>query len=198
LILRAVVVDVDDTLVRTPIDWYAVRRRIEEVTGVYIAYRPLIEGIYRYLDRDSIPKALEVVEEAELSSATAVALSTALVELVRNLRGCGCRFAVVTLRGLSSARVVLERLGLTPYVDALVTREDCIDRVRQVELALERLGVGRRSAVFVGDSPADLDVALRLGLATTIVREPTSEGVPPQFLEVLGRYAYLCCRELRR
>jgi phosphoglycolate phosphatase-like HAD superfamily hydrolase len=192
-----VVVDVDDTLVRTAIDWHAVRRRIEEVTGVYIAHRPLIEGIYRYLDRDSIPRALEIVEEAELSSATAVAPSRALVELVRNLKECGCRFAVVTLRGLSSARVVLERLGLVPYVDALVTREDCMDRVGQVEMALERLGVGRGSAVFVGDSPADLDVALRLGVATTIVREPTSEGVPPHFLEVLGRYVYLCCREPR-
>jgi phosphoglycolate phosphatase-like HAD superfamily hydrolase len=192
-----VVVDVDDTLVRTAIDWHAVRRRIEEVTGVYIAHRPLIEGIYRYLDRGSIPRALEIVEEAELSSATAVAPSRALVELVRNLKECGCRFAVVTLRGLSSARVVLERLGLAPYVDALVTREDCMDRVGQVEMALERLGVGRGSAVFVGDSSADLDVALRLGVATTIVREPTSEGVPPHFLEVLGRYVYLCCREPR-
>ena len=191
------VVDVDDTLVRTAIDWHAVRRRIEEVTGVYIAHRPLIEGIYRYLDRGSIPRALEIVEEAELSSATAVAPSRALVELVRNLKECGCRFAVVTLRGLSSARVVLERLGLAPYVDALVTREDCMDRVGQVEMALERLGVGGGSAVFVGDSPADLDVALRLGVATTIVREPTSEGVPPHFLEVLGRYVYLCCREPR-
>jgi len=190
-----VVVDVDGTLVKTPIDWYAVRRRIEEVCGVYIDYRPLIEGIYRYLDRGAVPKALEVVEEAELSSAAAVSPSLALVELARNLKECGCRLAVVTLRGLTSARLVLERLGLVAYVDALVTREDTIDRARQVELALERLGVARRSAVFVGDSPEDLSVALRLGVTTTIIREPTSEGVPPQFLEVLGRYAYLCCRD---
>lgn len=187
-------VDVDNTLVRTPIDWYAIRRRIEEVTGVYIAHRPLIEGIYRYLDRSSIPKALEVVEEAEVSSAAAIAPSSALVELVRNLRECGCRFAVVTLRSLTSTRLVLEKLGLTAYVDTLVTREYSIDRVKQVELALEELGVVRRLAVFVGDSPEDLSVALRLGIATTIIKEPTSEGVPLQFLEVLGRYAYLCCR----
>ncbi len=186
--------DVDDTLVRTPMDWYAIRKRIEEVTGVYIAHRPLIEGIYRYLDRSSIPKALEVVEEAEVSSAAAITPSLALVELVRNLKECGCRFTVVTLRNLTSASLVLEKLGLAAYVDTLVTREYSIDRVKQVELVLGKLGVARRLAAFVGDSPEDLSVALRLGVATTIVREPTSEGVPQHFLEVLGRYAYLCCR----
>ena len=191
--LRLVVLDIDNTLVRTPIDWAKLRRDIESATGVYVEHRPLIEGVYLYLSPEQRGVALRLIEEAELNSAAAVKPSEPLVELISNLKRCGCLVAVVTLRERRSAEAVLGSLGVARLVDHLVTRDDTMDRPRQVELVLRKLGIRGRDAVFVGDSPEDLGVLLRHGVSTVILREPRAYGVPGELTEVLARISMVCC-----
>lgn len=191
--LRLVIMDVDDTLVRTPIDWLKLRKSIESLTGVYIEYKPLIRGVYMYLDGELRELALREIERAELESAAAVSPSTPLKELVSNIRKCGCRVSVVTLRGRSSAELILRLLGIQELVDLLVTREDSMSRVEQLSIVLNKLGVDSREAVFIGDSPDDVEALVKLKLSTVIIRQPNQIGVPEELLQTLSQLAHICC-----
>ncbi len=191
--LRLVIMDVDDTLVRTPIDWLKLRKSIESITGVYIEYKPLIRGVYTYLDGELRELALREIERAELESAAAVSPSTPLKELVSNIRKCGCRVSVVTLRGRSSAELILRLLGIHELVDLLVTREDSMSRVEQLSIILNKLGVDSREAVFIGDSPDDIEALVKLKLSTVIIRQPNQIGVPKELLQTLSQLAHICC-----
>jgi phosphoglycolate phosphatase-like HAD superfamily hydrolase len=192
-VLKLVIMDIDDTLVRTPIDWLKLRKNIESITGVYIDYKPLIRGVFMYLDRELRELALREIEKAELESAVAVNPSIPLRELVSNLKKCGCRVSVVTLRGRDSAVLTLRSLGIYDLVDLLVTRDDSMDRVEQLSLVLTKLGVSSREAVFMGDSPDDLEALLKLHLSTILIRQPSNLGVPEVTLRVLSQLAYACC-----
>lgn len=192
--LRLIIMDVDDTLVRTPIDWLKLRKNIELLTGVFIEYKPLIRGVYIYLDGELRKLALQEIEKAELESAAVVSPSIPLKELVSNVKECGCKVSVVTLRGRSSAELILRLLGIHDLVDLLVTREDSMDRVGQLSMVLAKLGVNTREAVFIGDSPDDLEALVKLKLSTIIIRQPNRLGVPEELLLTLSQLAYVCCR----
>lgn len=191
--LRLIIMDIDDTLVRTPIDWLKLRKSIESITGVYIEYRPLIRGVYTYLDGELRELALREIERAELESAAAVNPSTPLKELVSNIRKCGCQVSVVTLRGRSSAELILRLLEIHELVDLLVTREDSMSRVEQLSIILNKLGVDSREAVFIGDSPDDIEALVKLKLSTVIIRQPNQIGVPKELLQTLSQLAHICC-----
>ena len=70
----------------------------------------------------------------------------------------------------SKARVMsdLERTGITPYFQVLVTGDDITEpkpSPEGLELALRRLGLQATEAVYVGDSNADYEMARAAGVS---------------------------------
>jgi histidinol-phosphate aminotransferase len=90
---------------------------------------------------------------------------TPIVDSVTWSRWASSRpLAVVTGRPRADAEEFLNRFGLTPYISALVTREDAPLKPdpAPVRLALELLGVNR--AWMLGDTPDDLAAARTAGV----------------------------------
>lgn len=103
---------------------------------------------------------------------------------IEHLRRLGLRLACVTNKPERFTRQLLERAGFA--FDALV----CGDHVRRkkpdpeaVLLACERLGVGVREAVFVGDSQNDVEAARAAGCAVWCVPYGYNESRPVSTLE---------------
>lgn len=93
------------------------------------------------------------------------------VELARRLSADGFRLALASSGDPQFAQESIDLLGIGDLVDVLTTSDD-VDGSKPepdlVDLTLERLGEVER-AVFVGDTPYDVEAARRAGLGCLTV-----------------------------
>lgn len=80
------------------------------------------------------------------------------MEAVAALYDDGFRIGVLTNKGRRSADISLQRLGLSPYVTAVVSGDDAPAKPDPQGLkdALRTLGAAPENAVMVGDAPSDI------------------------------------------
>ena len=90
-------------------------------------------------------------------------------ETITTLRKKPVKLAIVTSKGRQATRRGLRHCGLDGLFDALVTADD-VDEFKPhpapVIEALHRLSVEAAEAVFIGDSPHDLESGRRAGVST--------------------------------
>lgn len=187
-VLRAVIFDVDGTLVDTW-DLYleTYRRTLADFSGRLlsvedvIALRPASEV---RLFRAQVPDAHEAAHARFLEHYDA--LHTTHVEgpysgvagMLDALRAAGLKLGVVTGKSRGAWRITASAIGLGEF-DAVFADEDVRDGKPHPEgivAALAALGVRPEEAVYVGDSPSDLAAARAAGVAFAGVLWPKSAG----------------------
>ncbi len=122
----------------------------DDLEAMYITYR---DYVIEHHDRLSRPFA-------------------GMPEAVRELRARGMKLAIVTSKRAIGVQRGLEPIGMLDAFDTWVCPEHVTHAKPHPEpvwLALERLGVEREHAVFVGDSPHDLVAGRAAGVATAAV-----------------------------
>jgi phosphoglycolate phosphatase len=169
--MKVLVSDLDGTLVHVPVNWSEVKKALSkalktEVSSIFEALRGARskdEGLYRELSK--------LVEEYEVNSMKDLKELRGSKELLKRVKVYGVKVAVVTLQSERSLKEALEVSGLAPYVDVYVTRDEELDRARQIKIALQRLGaeIGRDAIAFIGDRPSDLNAGRSLGIPTIII-----------------------------
>ena len=130
--------------------------------------------------RDTFRRMVDSPDEVEAMVETYVAHNLAhhdgmvtaysrVPEVVRELAGRGARLGVVTRKLRDNARLGLRVVGLEDAFETVVGAED-VRRGKPdpepVLLALDRLGVSAADALFVGDSPHDIESGRRAGVKT--------------------------------
>ncbi len=92
-----------------------------------------------------------------------------VVEVLDHLRGAGVRLGIVTSKGKAIAERGLDLCGLRAHFEVVITAED-VERHKPhpepVHTALRALGVSAAHALFVGDSPHDVNAGNAAGVAT--------------------------------
>jgi len=97
---------------------------------------------------------------------------------LRRLRSAGHLLAIVTNASAEAASVI-EGLGLTPLVDAVLASCDAgVLKPELLEFALRSLRIDARGSFAVDDEPAQLDHAAELGMGTILVRRKGAEAPP--------------------
>jgi putative hydrolase of the HAD superfamily len=90
------------------------------------------------------------------------------------LKGSGYRMAIVTDAHSRSAILRMERTGLLPFFDGVITHDMVNAKKPAPEpflFALEMMKAGRSEAVFIGDSPRrDIEPCRSLGITTVYAR----------------------------
>ena len=90
-------------------------------------------------------------------------------EALATLHGAGARLAVVTSKTHALARRGLLRCGLNRYFGVLVGADDVAEHKPHpapVLAALDRLSADPQDAVFIGDSPHDIEAGHAAGVQT--------------------------------
>ncbi|MFB0567427.1 MAG: HAD family hydrolase [Candidatus Bathyarchaeia archaeon] len=131
-------------------------------------------------------KVIAVVERYEAKAARETNLISGILETLKTLMEMKLKIALFTANGEKSTNHILSRFHLRQFFDAIITRESVLavkpDPVH-LEAALKALKVRPEEAIVVGDSVRDIECARRLkvlamGVATgfSSIEELTRAG----------------------
>lgn len=167
---EAVITDLDGTLVDLGIDWDSLREKIRREMGWDHPLKPLGPSIPKVArSKEEEERAFTIVEEAELMASERAVPNYKLVKVLSRVKLIGLKIALVTLQARKPAIRVLERMKILDFFDVVITREDSLDRKKQLELAIEKLGVKPEKCVFFGDTQWDVEAGKELGCVTVCV-----------------------------
>lgn len=186
---KALIFDIDDTIVRTGIEWSDIRSKLKEILGFELPKYPIAEYMARHsseLPKEKKALVEEVIKSEELRSALSVEKDLQLMQVLGRLKEIGYLIAVVTLRNKETAQLVLERLDCLKYVDLVLTRDSHFSRVEQLKEAIRLLGVEAKDVLFFGDHFTDYEAANELNIDYVLIPKRSNvRGVPQELLSFL-------------
>ncbi len=167
---KALITDLDGTLVDLHIDWDSLRERVRRVMGWDHPLRPLGRSIPQAArSEEEVKRAFKIVEEEELKAASRARPDEELRKFFVSLRRKGFRLGLVTMQASRSTILVLRNMDLADLFDVIVTREYSLDRREQLVYALKKLGVKGGDCVFLGDMEWDVRSGKEIGCLTICV-----------------------------
>jgi pyrophosphatase PpaX len=142
------------------------------------------------ISSDKIDDLVNHRREIMKNSATKVTLFEGILELMSGLKQAGCKLGIVTGSGHDWVDIIPAVLLVIPYVDLLVTAEDTRQpkpHPAPIFFALEQLGADASQAVYIGDTPRDIEAAHRAGVSSVLAswnggRYATDFICPPDFV----------------
>lgn len=190
--IRAVIFDLDDTLIRSRIDYAGVKRSLisffvshgvephllnENMLNLEI-FRAAGESLRsKNLPEELIRRVFEgakaILDNYELKALDGVRLMEGALDALDALKRMGLKIGIVTNSCREYTVRVIEMFSLNKYVDAFVTRDDVSNLKPDPEhllKALEALGVPASEAVFIGDHWIDAVCAERANVRFILLR----------------------------
>ena len=189
--VKAVVFDLDGTIVNFNLDYKAARAEVIEHLTTHGFPRSLFslnESVFDMLKKveismqnnrksknefSKVKEALFIIlEKHEMQSATTTTLIPGILETLKALKKMKLKLALFTVNSKKSANYILETFRLKDFFDAVVTR-DSVPIVKpnpvHLETALKKLKVPPTQTIVVGDSIMDIKSAQQLGATAVAV-----------------------------
>lgn len=191
LMLKAVIFDLDGTLVDSKIDFQKMKRRsirLLEASGVKQGL--LTENMLNYdieahakeyLRKKGAPeeaiqtvfqKVTKIMNQIELEAVESVRPVDGVVKTLVNLKEQGLKIGIITRSCREYTHRILEKLDLKRFIDAIVARDD-VSKPKPApehpQYLMTILGVKPSETILVGDHPMDALCARNAGIRYFLV-----------------------------
>jgi len=184
--LKAVIFDLDGTLIDSKIDFRKMKRRnirlleasgvekgllTEEMLNHDIEKRAIEDLRKKGVSEEEIQrvfqKVAEIMSEVELEAIEDVKLLDGVVETLEKLKKIGLKIGIITRSCREYANRILEGFELERLIDALAARDDVLKPKPDPEhprYLMKILGVKPSETVLIGDHPIDALCAKNVGM----------------------------------
>ena len=206
--VKAVIFDLDGTLVSFNLDYKTVRAEVKGYLvkmGVPDSILSVNESIFDMLRKTEIfmkdsgkplkflrkirSHALAMSEKYELEAAKRTSLFPGAVETLKALRRMGLKIGLCTINSENSMKHILKRFEIADFFDVTVPRNKVNHfkpHPEHLETALKALGASAKSTVVVGDSITDMQSAS--ALKSIAVGLPTGVSTIEQLMSTGANY----------
>jgi phosphoglycolate phosphatase-like HAD superfamily hydrolase len=168
--IRLFIFDLDGTIVKLPIDWTEVKKKIRKIFKTNSSLTPLIPSIEQLVANSELKRRIyKVVDDEEMKAVKKLRFDEDIVRLFKKLKKLGYKLALVTLQGRKPAIEALNRLKVCEFFDLVVSRDEKKDREEQIKITLETMAVPSSQAMIVADRLRDMLVAKRLGCVSMAI-----------------------------
>ena len=150
---KAVIYDLDGTLVNLPIDYNTLFQKFGKIMKTN-KIRPLTTTVSK-LDEKTKGKVFKVWERIELKAFENMANNKEGIEHYK--KSLKKPKALVTMQGRAVTQKIIEQLNLS--FDTIITRENSLNRAEQLETAAKKLGIPTNDILFIGNTDEDENAA---------------------------------------
>jgi len=166
--LKAVIFDLDGTLVDVPYDWVSIRKKL----GVQGAPILLYISTLKEPEKTEKQRLLEKFEEEATAKAV---LKEGIPQLMGFLEKRGVKKVLVTNNSRKNVLNILKRFNLD--FDYILTRESGLWKPSGAPFlaALKKLGIEKEECCVVGDSPFDIKAAEEAGIDQVFILSQDKE-----------------------
>jgi len=181
---RLVIFDLDGTLGVLPVDWYELKKRLEEhvhaQTGstASFSFWGGIKHLKEKLGPEELREAYAIIQRYEEQGASQFLPNEFAVSYLKTVAARGGVVAICSNNMTSTVTVVLERLGIYSNVSLIVGMDSVMRPKPDPEgllQILEKLKVAKDETVFVGDTNTDRDAARAASIRFVAVEQLNSE-----------------------
>jgi HAD superfamily hydrolase (TIGR01549 family) len=156
-VIEAVIFDLDGTLVNIPIDYEGLYRKIEK--SAKTEKIKVLTKTLQTLSKDECIKAFEIWTNEEIQAFPNTTINEKGMKLFKVYSDKP--LALVTMQSRKTVDMILGKFELK--FEAVVTREDSLDRKKQIKLAIEKLKAHPRKVLMIGDRESDSAAAQDAG-----------------------------------
>lgn len=155
--IRAVIFDLDGTLIHLPVNYEKLFEEFKRLMKTNTV-RPVADVVAR-LDEATKRKVFKVWDAAELEALPKMSMNKEGVKLYEKFSLKPK--ALVTMQGKAVTEKILQKTRFS--FELIITREDSLNRIEQLQKATEILGVKPQEVLFVGDTENDRKSAGKFG-----------------------------------
>lgn len=214
--IRAVVFDLDGTLVEFNLDYKRLRSEVitflnrlglpssvfsmnDRITSIVEKAERLMAntGKSKQEIREMNREIFSKVDQYEMAAARTTRMFPSVIPTLKLLKERHLKMGIFTLNGRKQTEYLLERFHLEKFFDAVVSREDTRKvkpNPEHLEVVLKMLGSKPKETIVLGDSEADMRCAAQLGaiaVAFSNDRTPANQLISAGANYVISSFADL-------
>lgn len=155
--IKAVIFDLDGTLIHLPIDYGRLFKEFSKIMKTE-EVRPITEKISK-LNKKTRKRVFEIWDKFELEALRNFTVKKEGIILYQKFSKIPK--ALVTMQGKNVVENINKRLGLS--FNFTITREDSLERTKQLQNAAQMLEAQPQNILFVGDTDDDYLAAKKIG-----------------------------------
>lgn len=162
--IEAAVFDLDGTLVNLPVDYGELYSESKKIIGID-QIEPITKTVAALNEtlKQKVFALWTSIEHAALKRMTIVQEGMKLYHQYADKPK-----ALVTMQGKETVEKILNTLCLS--FQAVITREDSLDRTTQIQKAVKKLGLKPENVIVIGDRETDQTAAEKLGCKFKMVK----------------------------
>ena len=151
---KAIIFDLDGTLVDLPIDYSTLYKKISEIVGI-AEISSLLKTVAQIEDPQILRKVFDTWTRFEIDIIDKITVHTEGMHLYS--QHVKLPKALVTMQGKETIQKICKKFNL--QFDVIFTREDSLNRVEQLKMAAIKLGFTLPDTLFIGNIDNDENAA---------------------------------------
>jgi HAD superfamily hydrolase (TIGR01549 family) len=151
---KAIIFDLDGTLFDLPINYSAMSKKISELVGV-AEIKSLLKTVTQIKDQQVLRQVFDVWTSFELDIINKVTVHEEGMQLYK--QHTKLPKALVTMQSKETVYEICQKFNL--QFNAVLTREDSLNRAEQLKMASTKLGFTPSDTLFIGNVVNDENAA---------------------------------------
>jgi len=162
--LKAVLFDLDETLLKLPIQYDELRRRLREHASRFnlnYDFHHILDDVEKasqILGEKFRKECYEIIEQYECQAAQKPIAEKDMKTTLEKLKKAGLKIGIISRNSRKAVALALQKTGTLKLIDIIIGREDTPKTKPHPDpiiKALEKLGIKPSEAIYVGDHPYD-------------------------------------------
>jgi HAD superfamily hydrolase (TIGR01509 family) len=168
--IKLFIFDLDGTIVKLPIKWTEVKKKIKKILKTNLSLTPLIPSIEELVTDSELKRRIyKAIDDEEMKVVKKLKFDEDILKLFKKLKKLGYKLALVTLQGRKPAIEALNRLNVREFFDLIVSRDEKKDREEQIKTTLEAMEVPSSQVMVIADKLKDMVIAKKLGCVSMAI-----------------------------
>ena len=171
---KCIIFDLDGTLIKLPIRYELIQKKLKELFKTESEFTPLIASIIEHSSNNQnlLDSAFELLCDEELIACEYLEEIEGVQELIGDILSKNYTISLVTMQCKKVAEIILEKINMSEKFSSVITRDDSTERFTQIKKTCELLNFVSSDVTVIGDRIHDINSAKKAGCSSILVNRP--------------------------